>query len=105
MTTPPCLSPHPPAGRDIGFQRGVCPWTLAARLRDRGPPRVLWGRCRARDRAGMAAEDTALRDREQRACGGGAVADAHWMKLYDEEFPGIDPGELYDPERGVFHGV
>ena len=28
------------------------------------------------DRAGMAAEDTALRDREQRAGGGGAEADA-----------------------------
>ena len=39
----------------------------------------------------MAAEDTALRDREQRACG-------HWMKPYDEEFPGIDPGEWFDPE-------
>ena len=93
LSTPPCLSPRPPAGRELGFQRGVDPWNLAARLRrDRGPPRVLWGRCRDRDRAGMAAEDTALRDREQRACGGGAVAGAHWMKPYDEEFPGIDPG-------------
>ena len=93
LSTPPCLSPRPPAGGEIGYQRGVDPSSLRLSLRfDRGPPRVLERRYRDRDRAGMAAEDTALRDREQRACGGGAVAGAHWMKPYDEEFPGIDPG-------------
>ena len=98
LTTPPCVSPRPPAGYGMDFPELYVVWSgdLHSRLLD-----VL----RDRDRAGMAAEDTALRDREQRACGGGAVADAHWMKPYDEEFPGIDPGELFDPECGVFHGV
>ena len=50
LTTPPCLSPRPPA--DYGMFSGVCPVHLEL---------CLLSVVRDRDRAGMAAEDTAPR--------------------------------------------